>query len=64
MLESTGGELKVMKDLAGQPLSAPRLMDGAGGVLGIGEDPVELAPFKIYEEKAFGALGLTEFNSI
>lgn len=60
----TGGELKVMKDLAGQPLSAPRLLDGAGGVLPIGDDPVELRPFEIYPLKAFGALGLTEFNTI
>lgn len=60
----TGGELKVMNDLAGNPLSAPRLLDGIGKVLPMGDDPVELPPFKIYQERAFGALGLNEFNTI
>jgi hypothetical protein len=53
------GELIQISDKKGAPLTAPRLLDGAGNVRQAGLDPVIITPwFKTYRELPFAALGL------
>ena len=59
-----GGELVALTDKTGNALTAPRLLDGAGGVLDIGADPVQLPSFLVYDVRDFSALGLTEFDDL
>lgn len=63
-------KLEVLKDLHGHPLTAPRLLNGSGGVLAVGSSPVFVKPnpadltrdyFKEYPEMEFAPLNLAQF---
>lgn len=58
MYKLIGDELEQLSDLKGVPLTSPRLLDGNGGVLPVGDDPVQLPELSVYKELPFGALGL------
>jgi hypothetical protein len=62
-------KLELIRDLHGAPLTAPRLLNGSGAVLPIGDSPVYVKPnianaaqdyFTIYPELTFGALNLPQ----
>jgi hypothetical protein len=67
--EGATAKLELLRDLHNVALTAPRLMDGDGGVLAIGGSPVFISPdqtdlgknyFEIYRRKAFGPLNLPQ----
>jgi hypothetical protein len=58
MCKLLDGELISLKDKLGRPLTSPRLLDGEGGVLSPGFEPVPLDPFQQYRKLPFAPLGL------
>lgn len=62
-------KLELLRDLHGNPLTAPRLLDGHGAVNPIGASPVYIKPnianpaqdyFKVYPEMVFAGLNLPQ----
>ena len=58
MYKIVDGKRKTIKDEEDNYLTSPVLLDGNGGVLAVGANPVELAPFTVYTPKRFADLGL------
>ena len=59
-LNEDGDDYETIKGSDGKPLSSAVFLNGAGQPLAVGDDPVDLAPFDIYEAKPFRKLGLPE----
>jgi hypothetical protein len=54
----TGGTREVLRDIHGVELTSPALLDGAGGVLPVGDFPVSRPPYHVYRRMPFSFLGL------
>lgn len=60
MYRIDGTDRYVLKDSNGDTLTSAALLDGAGDVLAVGDDPVELPSFRVYNAKFFQDLNLPE----
>jgi hypothetical protein len=60
MYSAIDGKLYNLKDERGDDLVSARLLDGAGDVLPVGDDPVLLPEFRIYKSKSFRPLNLPD----
>jgi hypothetical protein len=60
MYQIVDGERFNLVDQDGEWLTSAAFLDGAGVVLGIGDPPVELPAFRVYESRSFAVLNLPE----